>query len=160
MPLWDGKESVEQYAQRVNLPPTKTLDLGNGVKLETVLIPAGKFIMGTPEPDAPKETVLVGQTILVMSGLLALGMLIVVLWQAFAKRQRPKFSLRWLLLFTFALSMGLYGGVRWHKASQAWQEYGAAVIRYLFEKPDEMSAHEVTLTQPYYMGKFVVTQEQ
>ena len=30
-PLWDGQETVEQYAQRVNLPPTKTLDLGNGV---------------------------------------------------------------------------------------------------------------------------------
>ena len=47
-PLWDGQESVEQYAQRANLPPTKTLDLGNGVKLELVLIPAGEFTMGTP----------------------------------------------------------------------------------------------------------------
>jgi len=26
-PLWDGKESIEQYARRVNLPPTRTLDL-------------------------------------------------------------------------------------------------------------------------------------
>ena len=24
--LWDGHESIEQYAKRVNLPPTKTLD--------------------------------------------------------------------------------------------------------------------------------------
>jgi len=49
-PLWDGKESVEQYAKRTNLLATKTLDLGNGVSLEFALIPAGKFIMGTPEP--------------------------------------------------------------------------------------------------------------
>ncbi len=47
-PLWDGSESVADYGKRVNLPPT--LDLGNGVKLELVLIPAG-----TPEPamDCP-----------------------------------------------------------------------------------------------------------
>ncbi len=33
-PLWDGVESVGDYAKKVNLPPTKTLDLGNGVKLD------------------------------------------------------------------------------------------------------------------------------
>ena len=36
-PLWDGQESVADYAKRVNLPPTKTLDLGNGVKMDLVL---------------------------------------------------------------------------------------------------------------------------
>ena len=40
-PLWDGKESVGDYAKRVGLLATQTLDLGNGVKLELVLIPAG-----------------------------------------------------------------------------------------------------------------------
>jgi hypothetical protein len=49
-PLCDGKESIADYATRVNLPPTKTLDFGNGVNLGLVLIPAGKFVMGTPEP--------------------------------------------------------------------------------------------------------------
>ena len=65
-PLWDNHESVADYAKRVNLPPTKTLELGNGVKLELVLIPAGKFMMGTPEPTQPAETAVVGQTILVL----------------------------------------------------------------------------------------------
>lgn len=43
--LWDGHESVAAYAKKVNLPPTQTLDLGNGVNLELVLIPAVKFVI-------------------------------------------------------------------------------------------------------------------
>jgi hypothetical protein len=31
-PLWDGSESVADYARKVNLPVTKTLDLGGGVE--------------------------------------------------------------------------------------------------------------------------------
>ena len=40
------------------IPEWNPLDLDNGVKLDLVLIPAGKFIMGTPEPEKP----IVGQT--------------------------------------------------------------------------------------------------
>ena len=50
-PLWDNNEPVAAYARRVGLEPTKTLDLGNGVKMDFVLIPAGKFLMGTPKPE-------------------------------------------------------------------------------------------------------------
>jgi formylglycine-generating enzyme required for sulfatase activity len=50
-PLWDGKESVADYAKRVNLDPAIALDLGGGVKMEFVLIPAGKFKMGSPENE-------------------------------------------------------------------------------------------------------------
>jgi formylglycine-generating enzyme required for sulfatase activity len=50
-PQWDGKETIAEYAKRAGLEPTKTLGLGNGVKLELVLIPAGKFLMGSPEAE-------------------------------------------------------------------------------------------------------------
>jgi formylglycine-generating enzyme required for sulfatase activity len=54
-PLWDGKESVADYAKRVKLDPAITLDLGDGVKMEFVLIPAGKFKMGSPKDEENRQ---------------------------------------------------------------------------------------------------------
>ena len=53
-PLWDGKESVADYAKRAKLEPTLTLDLG-GVQWEGVLIPAGTFVMGSPPGETKNE---------------------------------------------------------------------------------------------------------
>jgi formylglycine-generating enzyme required for sulfatase activity len=52
-PAWDGKETIAAYAARAKVPPTQDLDLGGGVKMEFVLIPAGTFTMGGTE--APRE---------------------------------------------------------------------------------------------------------
>jgi len=45
-PLWNGKETVADYAARTHIAPMTTLDLG-GRKLEMVLVPAGSFLMGS-----------------------------------------------------------------------------------------------------------------
>jgi formylglycine-generating enzyme required for sulfatase activity len=52
-PLWDGKESVADYANRVGFETAMSFDLGDGVKMDFVLIPPGKFMMGshTEEKD-------------------------------------------------------------------------------------------------------------
>ena len=144
-PLWDGHETVEQYAHRVNLPPTKTLDLGNGVKLETVLIPAGKFIMGTPEREKPA----VGQTMAGISAGVLLALVMTLLIRAWKKHNRPQFSLAFMLLMTVVASIGVWGGVRWREA-----------LKRVDANDDEHPAHEVTLTNVFYMGKYTVTQEQ
>src|SRR5258706_8440380 len=61
-PLWDGKESVADYATRTKLEPTLTLDLGGGVTWEGVLIPAGKFVMGRPVGEAKPDKESVSET--------------------------------------------------------------------------------------------------
>ena len=106
-PLWDGHESVADYARRVNLPPAQTLDLGNGIKMELVLIPAGQFIMGVPEPTRLDEAgfqsqIVRTQAVLIASAGALLVILLTVLSRAVLQKRRPQFSLRLLSLLTFA----------------------------------------------------------
>ena len=168
-PLWDGHESVADYAQRVNLPPTKTLDLGNGIKLETVLIPAGKFIMGTPEPTPVDEVefqnkIITGQALLAVFAGSLLVMLAFVVIRAVRKKRRPQLSLGRLLLVTVAAGGCVLSGMHWHHSVQMLEkantEYAGAKARYNAANKNEKPAHPVTLTKPFYMGKFSVTQEQ
>jgi formylglycine-generating enzyme required for sulfatase activity len=146
-PLWDGKEAVAEYAKRVALEPEMSLDLGDGVKMDFVLIPAGKFLMGTPQP----ESLWIGGGILIGGGTLAFALLAAMVIGMVRRRSFwPQFSLLGLLAFMSAMSVVAHGGVRWREAEQAWAN----------RSPNEMPAHEVTLAQPFYMGKFEVTQKQ
>src|SRR3979490_3109823 len=43
-PMWDANEAVAEYAQRAKLASTLTLNLGDGVTWEGVLVPAGTFV--------------------------------------------------------------------------------------------------------------------
>jgi formylglycine-generating enzyme required for sulfatase activity len=167
--LWDGHESVAEYANRVNLPPTKTLDLGNGVKMELVLIPAGKFVMGAPEPTPVDEDgfhtrIVVGQALLTASATALLAMLGVVVVIAIRKRRRPQMSLGLLLVATVVAGSALLSGLHWKRCVQSLEkaenEYQIAKARFHSAESSEKPGHPVTLTKPFYMGKFAVTQEQ
>jgi hypothetical protein len=158
-PLWDGHESVAAYAQRAGLPPTKQIDLGNGVTLDLVLIPAGQFIMGTPEPNKPEITVYSGQVLIGIGAVFALALLVFLLFRKSSGR-RFSFSLRGLLAFSLACSVIVWGGTRWYQALAQIREYDAAMARYAAAEANEKPGHPVLISKAFYMGKYVVTQAQ
>ena len=68
------------------------------MKLETVLIPAGKFMMGSPEREKP----IVGKIMLAISGFVLLALIAVIFiraWKKWEKRFRPKYALACLVLY-------------------------------------------------------------
>jgi formylglycine-generating enzyme required for sulfatase activity len=88
----------------------------------------------------------------------------VVLTRAIRKRQRPQYSLGYLVVMVLVAGVGVLGGMHWwHSArafSEAKVEYQTASARFKDSYETEKPAHEVTLTKPFYLGRFEVTQEQ
>ena len=96
-------------AQEVKPGKVDVVDFGEGVKLEMVLVPAGKFKMGFPKKELAD---------------------LKVDWQETIKKINKK-----------ELGKGELDGIDLVMSFQGKQ-------------------HEVTLTKPFYMGKYEVTQEQ
>lgn len=158
-PLWDGHESVAAYAQRVNLPPTKQLDLGNGVTLDLVLIPAGQFIMGSAEPAKPRITVAASERLIWLGGAAAAVLLLVLLIKC-VKKRKLTFSLCWLLLMMIAAGVCVGGFARRPLALKEAARYESELVEFNGLPANEKPAHTVTISQPFYMGKYTVTQDQ
>jgi formylglycine-generating enzyme required for sulfatase activity len=51
---FDGNEA-ERKQKSIGVPSSRSFDLGNGVKLDLVLVPAGTFVMGDPEGQADEH---------------------------------------------------------------------------------------------------------
>ena len=142
-PPWDG-EPIEEYAKKVGLPSTKTIDLGNGRSMELALVPAGRAVVGVPGPMSPVPGYVLGGV-----GVLGLTVLAVITLRRRRKTGRLQFGLRGLLGVSFLL-----GVLAWGISICVWEytrrkEFGFAHCQ-----------EEVTIRRPFYMGRFEVTQGQ
>jgi formylglycine-generating enzyme required for sulfatase activity len=147
----------------------KKLDLGNGVQMELVLIPAGRFVMGTAEPVEPdwkklKWTIQKGQGILALGVLIVLILLFPALWRSIRKRVWPQVTLGRFMLLFLSLSVAIMGGTGWWEGDRALTmaqgAFEAAKARYAEAWDGEKPAHPVVISKPFYMGKYEVTQEE
>ena len=163
--LWDGQESVAGYARRAGLEPTKTIDLGNGVTMEFVLIPAGKFIRGTPVPakldtEGMRQKVILGENLVIASAGAVMVMLAMVAIRGIQSRRPPQYSLAQFIMMVLFAGVGVCGGTNWYEWEGQETEHWAAMARLKEAEDDEKPAREITISAPFYMGKFEVTQEQ
>lgn len=154
-------ESLETYARRLNLPLSRTIQLGNEVSpFELVLISAGTFTMGTQEPEPPREMVYIGQAILACA-VIALAMLIIpVVLRSIKQRHWPQISLKRLLVLMVAISFASMGAMRWRGVLLKQQQYYQAVVKYSAIEDNEKPAHAVTVVHPFYMARYETRQSQ
>lgn len=153
-PLWDKKEDIDSYAKRSGLPPEIAFDLGDGVRLEMVLIPAGKAELGTPEPDRP-AAVWRG-SLAFLCGVVAFALTILgSVLHARRNNTRLQFSLRWLLLMASAASMALIGALHWRELAQRHEVYANQLKLW-----HAASARTEEFETPFYLAKYETTNAQ
>lgn len=158
-PLWDGRETVAAYAQRAHLAPTAQLKLSDKVQMDFVLIPAGKFRMGTEPPYRPLISVSTAW-MMFWTGCVGISALVIALTIDIVQRRKFSFSLRSLLVMTLAGGLAVGGFARWHLALKEESVCREQNNEYFQSHSNEMRACSILISWPFYMGKYPVTQEQ
>ncbi|MCY3018652.1 MAG: SUMF1/EgtB/PvdO family nonheme iron enzyme, partial [Planctomycetota bacterium] len=108
--------------------------------------------------------IVAGRALLACSAGALCVLLGVVVIAAVRARRRPQYSLARLIVMTLVAGVGVMGGMHWWQSARNLRRMRMEFTSMLaclrasdyFERP----AHEVTLTRPFYMGKYEVTLSQ
>jgi formylglycine-generating enzyme required for sulfatase activity len=172
----EAERRQKETAEALNIPVKKTITVGKDpsgkpVTMDFMLIPAGTFVMGTPEPVPPVEPpddAWIGWTIFSVGLALGVSLLVLMVSRAIRLRRWPQFPLRGLLMAMVAVSVIVLGVSRGRETEKHWDAFRDTKAQYPrqmkdFENAkgwDETPAHLVTITRPFYLGTTEVTQEQ
>lgn len=153
--------SVNEPTSSDSAPPsTLRLDIAPGVDMDLKLIPAGRFVMGTPKPVQPEQPAVPGVAVMGVVVALMLAILIKPVWQAIKGSRLPQITLRRFSLLILAMAVGVYGGVQCAREYEALQRYERDLAAFEATDQSEKPAHEVEIAKPFYMGIHEVTQKQ
>jgi len=159
-PPWDGIETVEHYANRLKLPALNSIQLSPTVPIQLRLVPAASFTMGVQEPAQSQSPMIPQQAVFATGLAVAVILLGTIIVTALRHRRRPQFSLRRLILISLALALSVGGAVQWYRTREGLLAYQRNQDRFRSAQDNEKPARNVTISKPYYMGEFAVTQEQ
>jgi hypothetical protein len=146
-PMWDGRETTDEYARRIGLPPSMQLCLTNGAVIELVLIPASTFVIGEPKPTPSY----IGNALLIFGVIAVVCIVIRMIAQALRERKRPQLSTVWAILLLCSLGLSFGGLLLWVREIS---------LKYLYYYKAQQSERQTSIRAPYYIGKHKVTKAQ
>jgi len=155
--LWNGEESVRDYAARLGIPAEFVLE-STGLRIEMVLIPAGRFHMGILKPVPLPIYMPTGLIVSAICLIIIIAVSGRVFWIAKIRNGKPQFSLRSYILIIFALSVLMGGIIYDYLARKANAQFYAAALRYDDSLEEERVAHEVTISAPFYLSRCEITE--
>ena len=111
----EAKRRQEETAMALGIPVKKTITIGTNtsgkpVTVDFMLIPAGTFVIGTPDPKPPILPTMPPDDSWIGGVLMSIGMgvilpqLVLMIFRSIRENRWPRFSLRGLLLALFAVS--------------------------------------------------------
>lgn len=165
----EAKLRQQKTAHVLRVPVEKLINLGNEVFIEFVLVPNGRFCMGTPSPIEPnwedfRSSIRFNRAVTISVVVFVFSIFFLWLWRVFRLKTKMQISLKNLIIFLIIINIASVSGVKWWKwnnnFNKAKVEFEIAQTRFKNSENWEKPAHWVIIGSPFYFGKYEISQEQ